>query len=166
VYVGSLYNKKFRRITRRVICHSPILLRKSIVKDMINTFQEEFRATSSFKFRNKKDMQYSFSFIFFYLSFLCVLFLFLFQKISYSYFLIHKNEYGFIRKNPNKALFFGSIKETNRKDFIPQLLRNKVKFICLNDDLDYSKDNSQILSDFKNKFETLYNRSSIFELEN
>jgi hypothetical protein len=60
-YVNNIFDQNFGHRFRKVICHTPHYMKKSVIEDLQNTFPEEFEKTSSHKFRSNDDMQFSFS---------------------------------------------------------------------------------------------------------
>ena len=78
--------------------------------------------------------------------------------------MIHKNDYGFVSVDPKEKLLFKGISEIETKKFLSQVFSKKVKFICIGDDLDYSKNIQKEINKMDQFFQTLFNEPSSFEL--
>jgi len=68
IFVNRLYTKKFGPENRKVPAHLPHMIDRDVVQEMQNTWEAEWNATSSNKFRSRKDMQYSFSYYYYMLN--------------------------------------------------------------------------------------------------
>jgi hypothetical protein len=87
IRVNKLLNLRYGRVARKVPAHMPHMIRKSIIREVIDKiWKEEFDKTSSNRFRSSDDMQYAF---------------------SYFYYLIHEG------KNYSAIEFFNSL-DTNK----------------------------------------------------
>ncbi|XP_019750611.1 N-acetylglucosamine-1-phosphotransferase subunits alpha/beta-like [Hippocampus comes] len=67
-YVNRLYNLKFGGMIRKAIAHAPYLIDKLVMQELQDTFPEEFRKTSSHRWRQSDGMQYAFSYFYFLMS--------------------------------------------------------------------------------------------------
>eukprot|EP01091_Cochliopodium_minus_P007960 TRINITY_DN1784_c0_g2_i1.p1 TRINITY_DN1784_c0_g2~~TRINITY_DN1784_c0_g2_i1.p1 ORF type:complete len:461 (+),score=87.36 TRINITY_DN1784_c0_g2_i1:59-1384(+) len=133
-YVNRLYDYYFGFKMRQVICHTPHFLKKSVINDLQYAFVEEYKKTSSHKFRANDDMQFAF---------------------SYFHFLIWQKKYLYIDYNPGQQLIFSGIKiiGENKKKFEERISQNDYKFVCIQDDLSYKDDPS----DYQEYIEKFYN---------
>jgi len=68
IFVNRLYTKKFGPENRKVPAHLPHMIDRDVVQEMQNAWETEWNATSSNKFRSRKDMQYSFSYYYYMLN--------------------------------------------------------------------------------------------------
>lgn len=64
-YVNKLLNKKFGPSARKVPAHMPHMIDKELMKELQETWADDFEATSSHQLRHKNDMQYAFSYFYF-----------------------------------------------------------------------------------------------------
>ncbi|GFO26810.1 N-acetylglucosamine-1-phosphotransferase subunits alpha/beta-like, partial [Plakobranchus ocellatus] len=64
-HVNSLYNKEFGFSARKVVAHMPHFIDKHIMEELQQRFPQQWEETSSHKFRDSKDMQYSFSYFYY-----------------------------------------------------------------------------------------------------
>ncbi|CAF0956251.1 unnamed protein product [Brachionus calyciflorus] len=66
--VNKLYNKIYGFAARKVPAHMPHYIDKQLMTQLQNKFEHEFIRTSSNRFRNESDMQYSFSYYYYVMS--------------------------------------------------------------------------------------------------
>jgi UDP-N-acetylglucosamine-lysosomal-enzyme len=64
-FVNMLFTKAFGRTQRKVPAHMPHFIDARIMSDLQARWPKEFDATSSHRFRNSHDMQFSFSYYYF-----------------------------------------------------------------------------------------------------
>jgi len=64
-YVNSLYRARYGSEQRKAPAHMPHMIDRDIMEELQNTFPEEFEATSSNRFRDSSDMQFSFSYFYY-----------------------------------------------------------------------------------------------------
>jgi len=64
-HVDQLYTTAFGHAARHVPAHMPHFLDRHVIEEMQAQWPEEFKATSSHRFRSGKDMQYAFSYFYF-----------------------------------------------------------------------------------------------------
>mmetsp|Transcript_10120 Transcript_10120/g.24916 ORF Transcript_10120/g.24916 Transcript_10120/m.24916 type:complete len:995 (-) Transcript_10120:135-3119(-) len=64
-YVNSLYRARYGSEQRKAPAHMPHMIDKNIMAELQATFPDEFGATSSHRFRDSGDMQFSFSYFYY-----------------------------------------------------------------------------------------------------
>eukprot|EP01105_Mastigella_eilhardi_P015897 TRINITY_DN363_c0_g1_i1.p1 TRINITY_DN363_c0_g1~~TRINITY_DN363_c0_g1_i1.p1 ORF type:complete len:715 (-),score=152.10 TRINITY_DN363_c0_g1_i1:452-2596(-) len=67
-FVNRLYTLEFGSESRRVPAHMPFLLSADVLEQLQARFPSQWDATSSHRFRDSKDMQFSFSYFYFVMS--------------------------------------------------------------------------------------------------
>ncbi|XP_019744135.1 N-acetylglucosamine-1-phosphotransferase subunits alpha/beta-like [Hippocampus comes] len=67
-HVDRLYNLKFGGMSRKAISHAPYMIDKFVMQELQDAFPEEFRKTSSHRWRQSDGMQYAFSYFYFLMS--------------------------------------------------------------------------------------------------
>lgn len=123
-----LYDKTYGKETtnnwpRKKIPHIPLMIDKEIMLCLFNKFPLEFERTSSNRFRSSNDMQFAF---------------------SYYQFIIKERKWPYeVDETDDTWLFVGVGNEKTRdlKKQFRRIKRELRKFICFNDDIDYTKKN-------------------------
>lgn len=64
-HTNRILNFRYGFQTRYVPAHSPILIDRDIMNELVENFQKEFSITSRNRVRSKDDMQYEFSYYYF-----------------------------------------------------------------------------------------------------
>ncbi|XP_070534877.1 N-acetylglucosamine-1-phosphotransferase subunits alpha/beta-like isoform X2 [Ptychodera flava] len=67
-HVNKLFNKKFGYAARKVPAHMPHMIDVEIMKELHDSFPEEFDKTSQHQVRHSADMQFAFSYMYFMMS--------------------------------------------------------------------------------------------------
>lgn len=64
VHVNNIFMKDFRasRETKRVPAHTPLMINRDIMEELQNRYSEQYRKTSTNRFRSSDDMQYAFAY--------------------------------------------------------------------------------------------------------
>lgn len=135
-------------IKRRKIAHTPFAVDRDIANEMEEKFRAEFEKCSSNRFRNADDMMFMF---------------------SYAYFIIGEKKWSYEIVEDDESWTFVSV-HGNRSEVLEaelskiELDKNK-KFLCLNDDIDYSnRDEAQLLNrKIFEFFESIFPIKSSFE---
>mmetsp|Transcript_30 Transcript_30/g.65 ORF Transcript_30/g.65 Transcript_30/m.65 type:complete len:345 (-) Transcript_30:119-1153(-) len=64
-YVNKLYRARYGSEQRKAPAHMPHMIDKDIMAELQETYPDEFEATSTHRFRDSEDMQFSFSYFYY-----------------------------------------------------------------------------------------------------
>ncbi|GAB5363523.1 hypothetical protein AAMO2058_000890500 [Amorphochlora amoebiformis] len=64
-FVNSLYRARYGSEQRKAPAHMPHMIDREIMHELQDTFPDQFEATSSHRFRDSEDMQFSFSYFYY-----------------------------------------------------------------------------------------------------
>lgn len=121
------------------------MIDKEIMRSLVNKFSLEFERTSSNRFRSRSDMQFAF---------------------SYYQFIIEEGKWPYQIDERDDSWLFVSVGNERTKDLKIQFRKiKKKKFVCFNDDIDYTKTNKAniLLRTINQLFEELFPKKSQFE---
>eukprot|EP01091_Cochliopodium_minus_P007250 TRINITY_DN17156_c0_g1_i1.p1 TRINITY_DN17156_c0_g1~~TRINITY_DN17156_c0_g1_i1.p1 ORF type:complete len:365 (-),score=67.11 TRINITY_DN17156_c0_g1_i1:4-1098(-) len=146
-FVNRLFDKKFGAKKRRGVCHVPHLVKKSVINNLQEMFPEEFKKTSSHKFRSPDDMQFIF---------------------SYNNFFKNQGNYYYIEMDPIRYSWNMGKKQAYDLKIDFQRMYSTAKFLCIQDDLTYKvgENVSAIMENIDIFFNKFFPFPSQFELVN
>ncbi|XP_045201832.2 N-acetylglucosamine-1-phosphotransferase subunits alpha/beta-like [Mercenaria mercenaria] len=149
-YTNAVYNRAFVPKERHLFAHAPVFIDKRVNDDMVKRFSTEIKETCSHRVRSNMDFQFGFS----YMNFLM-------EGNNNS------NKFVPITKSKDVAFLGVDLNEAQTIKHLSALKKNirKHKFVCINDDIDYSKQSAadKAVSLLEECYGSLFPNPSSFE---
>lgn len=150
-YFLRLYDKTYGKEKksnrpRKKIAHIPILIHKEIMSNLVRKFLREFEQTSLHRFRRSNDMQFAF---------------------SYFQFILEEGKWPYEIDETDETWYYVGLENIlNLKERLKYIKKRPKKFLCLNDNIDYTNaTNAHLLIQLINEFFVqLFPKKSRFEI--